>query len=247
MTLGLFGFVDQRRPADPHRVASRSSSSFDFTVGDYPPTFSSDTLVAAIVGAVVLSLVSTVVAARRPATDRRRRPSTPAGRRRSLRGGRSPVRHAGLRHRPRRAGRGGGGRRARSPIRGSASTRVKANDVAGGHGRGGLARVRRERRFARRVGDRPPGGRPDDRITLEGVGKTDADLRAAVRATRRRRRCWVAIESADEAEVADRDGPPGRSRAARRPPLDVLLRLNPDVAPETDRRSPSAAARPSSA
>jgi len=35
---------------------------FDLTVGDFPPTLLSiDTLVAAIVGAVVLSLVSTAV------------------------------------------------------------------------------------------------------------------------------------------------------------------------------------------
>jgi uncharacterized membrane protein YvlD (DUF360 family) len=36
--------------------------SFDLVVGDFPPTLlSADTLVAAIVGAIVLSLVSTAV------------------------------------------------------------------------------------------------------------------------------------------------------------------------------------------
>jgi diaminopimelate decarboxylase len=78
-------------------------------------------------------------------------------------------------------------------------------------------------------------GVPNDRITLEGVGKTDADLREAVRATAAGRMplAWVALESADEAEVVS-----GMARRAGlgkgdRPALDVLVRLNPDVAPET--------------
>jgi diaminopimelate decarboxylase len=78
------------------------------------------------------------------------------------------------------------------------------------------------------------GGVPNERITLEGVGKDDDDLRAAVRAagdgTPLR---WVAVESAEElaalAVLAERAGL-GRDG---RPHLDVLLRLNPDVAPET--------------
>jgi diaminopimelate decarboxylase len=68
------------------------------------------------------------------------------------------------------------------------------------------------------------------RITFEGVGKADADLRAAVRAARAGDPLlWVAVESVDElsvlADLARRAGPPD--------PIDVLLRLNPDVAPET--------------
>lgn len=75
-------------------------------------------------------------------------------------------------------------------------------------------------------------GLPNDRITLEGVGKTDADLRAACRSAADGRPLrWVAIESLDEARalvaiarrLLRRDG--GR--------LDVLFRLNPAVAPET--------------
>ncbi len=77
-------------------------------------------------------------------------------------------------------------------------------------------------------------GVPNERITLEGIGKTDADLRAAVRAAAAGSPPrWVALESEAELDAL-------RALAARaglnrdgRPPLDVLLRLNPDVTPET--------------
>ena len=72
-------------------------------------------------------------------------------------------------------------------------------------------------------------GVPNERTTLEGVGKTTADLAAAARAAADDRPLrWIAIESPEEAAaLAD--------EAARigAPPLDVLYRLNPDVAPET--------------
>ena len=48
---------------------------------------------------------------------------------------------------------------------------------------------------------------------------------------------WVAIESADEAEVVTRLARRAGLGRARRPPLDVLVRLNPDVAPRDDRRA----------
>lgn len=73
-------------------------------------------------------------------------------------------------------------------------------------------------------------GLPNDRLTLEGVGKTDADLRAAVRAARNGRPLlWVAVESVDELSAL------ARLAGSLAPPdaVDVLLRLNPDVAPET--------------
>jgi diaminopimelate decarboxylase len=75
-------------------------------------------------------------------------------------------------------------------------------------------------------------GIPNGRITLEGIGKTDADLRAAVRsaATNDPIR-WLAIESADEADALVRVA---RSLTQSRR-LDVLFRLNPEVAPETHR------------
>ena len=72
-------------------------------------------------------------------------------------------------------------------------------------------------------------GLPNERITLEGIGKTPADLRAAARAAADGQPLrWVAIESPDEAVAL--------AAIARRhagPPLDVLYRLNPDVVPET--------------
>jgi diaminopimelate decarboxylase len=71
-------------------------------------------------------------------------------------------------------------------------------------------------------------GIPDERISLEGVGKTDADLRAAVKAAATGRPlAWVAVESPEEAEALT-----GFARRAG-VRLDVLYRLNPDVAPET--------------
>lgn len=85
-----------------------------------------------------------------------------------------------------------------------------------------------EWRTARRAGV------PNARITLEGVGKTAADLRAAVRAAASGDPLrWVAVESPAELDalmvIAARAGlgTPGR------PALEVLLRLNPDVSPET--------------
>lgn len=70
--------------------------------------------------------------------------------------------------------------------------------------------------------------------TLEGVGKTDADLLAAVDAavagTPLR---WVAVESAEELERLAELHRWRRDGAGRDADLPVLLRLNPDVQPET--------------
>ena len=61
MTLGLIGFVINAGLL-LITAAIASAMHFDLKVGDFPPTlFSIDTLVAAIIGAIVLSLVSTVV------------------------------------------------------------------------------------------------------------------------------------------------------------------------------------------
>jgi diaminopimelate decarboxylase len=116
---------------------------------------------------------------------------------------------------------------------------VKANDVAPVVARvaalGFDANVvsRGEWAVARRA------GLENDRITLEGIGKTDADLAAACRSARDGAPIrWLAIESLDEAEalvaVAARvfGGRVG-SRVADGASLDVLFRLNPEVAPET--------------
>jgi diaminopimelate decarboxylase len=113
---------------------------------------------------------------------------------------------------------------------------VKANDVpaviarltAPGRGLGANVVSRGEWAAARAAGV------PNARITLEGVGKSDADLAAAVKAAASGDPLlWTAIESPEEAEaLADRARRAGLGRAGR-PGLDVLLRLNPDVTPET--------------
>ena len=114
-------------------------------------------------------------------------------------------------------------------------------------------------------------GVADQHVTMEGIGKTDADLRAAVRAASSGTGLhWIAIESADEAAAlaalahraglghdhpnAAHDGPGAaaasravedihahahahheehRDRRHRVARVDVLLRLNPAVRPET--------------
>jgi diaminopimelate decarboxylase len=111
---------------------------------------------------------------------------------------------------------------------------IKANDVVAvvaevtDRGFGANCVSRGEWAVARRAGVQ------NTRITLEGVGKTDADLRAAVRANADAEPLrWVALESAEEAErLADLALRAGLGRNGR-PPLDVLVRLNPDVTPET--------------
>jgi diaminopimelate decarboxylase len=72
---------------------------------------------------------------------------------------------------------------------------------------------------------------PNERITLEGIGKTDADLRAAVRAWREGQALrWLSIESADEVDVLARLT---TVTGSHRTPFDVLVRFNPEVTPET--------------
>lgn len=105
---------------------------------------------------------------------------------------------------------------------------VKANDVPAviravtGHGFGANVVSRGEWARARRAGV------PNARTTLEGVGKTTADLRAAVAAaTSGEPLRWIALESPEEAAELARLA---RAAGVR---LDVLYRLNPEVAPET--------------
>lgn len=109
---------------------------------------------------------------------------------------------------------------------------VKANDVAAvvrvvaASGLGANVVSRGEWAIARRAGV------PNHRITIEGIGKTDDDLRAALRAANAGEPpLWLAIESADEARrlVALAAGHLSIGR-----PLDVLFRLNPEVTPETN-------------
>lgn len=107
---------------------------------------------------------------------------------------------------------------------------VKANDVSaivgllGRLGLGANVVSRGEWAIATRAGI------PNDRVTLEGVGKTDADLRAAIRAARSGDPPrWLAIESADEAHALARIA----DAAIGDGTLDVLFRLNPGVVPDT--------------
>jgi diaminopimelate decarboxylase len=106
---------------------------------------------------------------------------------------------------------------------------VKANDVpaviaaVAARGFGANVVSRGEWALAQRAGV------PNDRISLEGIGKTPADLRAAVRAANEGEPlAWLALESVDEAAALA-----GLARRAGAPPMDVLYRVNPDVAPET--------------
>jgi len=61
MTLGLIGFVINGGLLLLTAYIA-DSTGFDLTVGDFPPSlWTADTLVAAVVGAAILSLVSTAV------------------------------------------------------------------------------------------------------------------------------------------------------------------------------------------
>ena len=111
---------------------------------------------------------------------------------------------------------------------------VKANDVpaivgeVAQRGFGVNVVSRGEWAIARRAGI------PSGRTTLEGIGKTDADLRAAVRAVSAGTPLlWVALESADEADVITAMARRARLGRGDRGALDVLVRLNPEVTPET--------------
>jgi diaminopimelate decarboxylase len=77
-------------------------------------------------------------------------------------------------------------------------------------------------------------GVPTSATTLEGIGKTDADLRAAVRSAARGDPLrWLALESSDELTVVARLAERADLGRGGRPAVSVLLRLNPAVVPET--------------
>jgi diaminopimelate decarboxylase len=118
---------------------------------------------------------------------------------------------------------------------------LKANALPGliaelpGRGFGASAVSGGEVALARRAGF------PFADIALEGIGKTPADLRLGVKlalgGTPLR---WVTVESADEAIAlaaaaggAARRRQPSAARDATQARLDVLIRLNPAVRPET--------------
>ncbi len=107
---------------------------------------------------------------------------------------------------------------------------LKANDLPAvvarivAHGFGANVVSRGEWALARRAGV------VNAAITLEGIGKTDADLRAAVRAAAVEPLRWVSVESAEEAASLHR-----LLRSAGHPEvrIDTLVRMNPAVDPET--------------
>lgn len=107
---------------------------------------------------------------------------------------------------------------------------VKANDVTpivgwlGALGFDANVVSRGEWAIARRA------GLPNSRVTFEGVGKSDDDLGAAVKAARAGDPPrWLTVESTDEARALVRIADSSIGDGS----LDVLLRLNPAVVPET--------------
>lgn len=78
------------------------------------------------------------------------------------------------------------------------------------------------------------GGVANESVAFEGLGKTDAQLELVVNeAAAGRPLRWLAIESAQEATVLARLAQRAGLGRDGRPPLDLLLRLNPEVMPET--------------
>ena len=77
--------------------------------------------------------------------------------------------------------------------------------------------------LARRAGMAPAN------MALEGIGKTDADLALAARLAREGTPLlWVSLESVEDAAAMA-----AAARAAGAPRMDVLVRVNPQVTPET--------------
>jgi diaminopimelate decarboxylase len=77
-------------------------------------------------------------------------------------------------------------------------------------------------------------GVANESVAFEGLGKTDAQLELVVRETAAGRPLrWLGIESGQEAAVLARLARAAGLGRGGRPPLDVLLRLNPEVEPET--------------
>jgi len=89
------------------------------------------------------------------------------------------------------------------------------------------------------------GGLGNGAVSFEGIGKTDAELEFAVtEAAAGRPPRWLALESGQEAARLGELAAAHRLGHGSRPPLDVLLRLNPQVDPET--RDEFAVGRPAS-
>jgi diaminopimelate decarboxylase len=79
-------------------------------------------------------------------------------------------------------------------------------------------------------------GVPHGLVSFEGIGKTDADLERVVRSSAQGDPLrWLSVESAEEADTLAAFASQARLGDGDRAPVDVLLRLNPQVDPETRR------------
>jgi diaminopimelate decarboxylase len=77
-------------------------------------------------------------------------------------------------------------------------------------------------------------GLPNTAITFEGIGKTDQELGRVVRAALDGLPLrWLSVESADELQALTRACRKLGTGRRNQPPVDVLVRLNPQVEPET--------------
>ncbi len=223
MTMGLVGFLVNAALFLVTALIA-DSAGFNLTVGDFPPDLlTADTIVAAVIGSVVLSLVGTAVAACRSRLIRARSVERRggSGRRSTSRTWRSwPTAAAEVRDRLSRTP-GSASIRSRQTTCRRSSPRLRRTGLGPMSSRAASGRPR------------PRAGLPNERITLEGIGKTPADLRAAARAARDGQPLrWVAIESPEEAAALA-----AIVRRGGGPRLDVLYRLNPDVVPG-DARGP---------
>jgi diaminopimelate decarboxylase len=111
---------------------------------------------------------------------------------------------------------------------------LKANDLPelvthlGDRGWGANVVSSGEWRLARRAGI------PNSRISIEGIGKTDEQLCEVVRAHADNDPLrWLSIESADELHALSRIARAQERWRRHETPVRLLLRLNPDVDPET--------------
>ena len=147
---------------------------------------------------------------------------------------RPTVRHAGVRDLGRRPRTAAAELRDAFPDPWLRSFSIKANDVPAIVGRLGDMGLGANVVSAGEWTAATHAGILNDRITLEGIGKTPSDLRAAVRAAAAGHPLrWIAVESEEELGALAVLAARARLGTEGRPPLDVLLRLNPDVAPET--------------
>jgi diaminopimelate decarboxylase len=97
-----------------------------------------------------------------------------------------------------------------------------------GRGWGGNIVSAGEWRLARRA------GLPNAALSFEGIGKTDQELEMAVRATLEGQPLrWLSVESADELQALSRLWRELTAGWHGLPPVAVLVRLNPQVEPET--------------